>query len=89
MKLLKFIKYILFFIAYGYSFINVSIFFIALIFNCVNWNSENIVSELLKFTFCLIIIILWHVDIKISYYYENSLEDIRKKMKRYHGENNE
>ena len=89
MKLLKFIKWILFTIAYGYSFINVSIFAIALIFNCINWNDQDIISEILKIIVCLIIVVLWHIDVKISYYHEKSLEDITKKMEKYGGENNE
>ena len=89
MRSLKFIKWILFIIAYGYSFINVSIFAIALIFNCINWNDEDIIPEMLKVIVCLIIVVLWHIDVKISYCYEKNLEDITKKMKRYDGENNE
>ena len=38
---------------------------------------------------CLIIVVLWHIDVKISYYNEKNLEDITNKMKRYDGENNE
>lgn len=89
MRSLKFIKWILFTIAYGYSFINVSIFAIALIFNCINWNDEDIIPEMLKVIVCLIIVVLWHIDLKISYCYEKNLEDITKKMKSYDGENNE
>ena len=72
MRSLKFIKWILFTIAYGYSFINVSIFAIALIFNCINWNDEDIIPEMLKVIVCLIIVVLWHIDVKISYCYEES-----------------
>lgn len=89
MRLLKFIKWILFTIVYGYSVINVSIFAIALIFNCINWNDENIIPEILKIVMCLIIVVLWHIDVKISYCHEKSLEDITKKIERYEGENNE
>ena len=89
MRLLKFIKWILFTIAYGYSVINVIIFAIALIFNCINWNDEDIIPEMLKVIVCLIIVVLWHIDVKISYCYEKNLEDITKKMKRYDGDNNE
>ena len=89
MRLLKFIKWILFTIAYGYSVINVSIFAIALIFNCINWNDENIIPEILKIIVCLIIVVLWHIDIKISYCYEKNLENITKKMKIYDGESSE
>ena len=78
MRLLKFIKWILFTIVYGYSVINVSIFAIALIFNCINWNDENIISEILKIVMCLIIVVLWHIDVKISYSYEKNLEDVKK-----------
>ena len=89
MRSLKFIKWILFTIAYGYSFINVSIFAIALIFNCINWNDGDIIPEMLKVIVCLIIVVLWHIDVKISYFNEKSLEDITRKIKRYEGENNE
>ena len=89
MRTLKCIKWILLTIAYGYSVINVSIFAIALIFNCINWNDQNIIPEILKIIMCLIIVVLWHIDVKISYCYEKNLEDITKKMKRYDGENSE
>ena len=80
MKPLKIIKWILFTIAYGYSLINVIIFVMALMVNCVNWNSESIVAELLKLLVCLFIVILWHIDINISYYYEKSLENDSKEI---------
>ena len=89
MRSLKFIKWVLFTIAYGYSFINIIIFAIALIFNCINWNDEDIIPEMLKVIVCLIIVVLWHIDLKISYCYEKNLEDITKKMKRYDGESSE
>lgn len=80
MKPLKIIKWILFTIAYGYSLMNVVIFVMALAVNCVNWNSENIVAELLKMLVCLFIVILWHVDINLSDYYEKSLESSSKEI---------
>lgn len=80
MKPLNFIKWILFTIAYGYSLINVIIFVMALICNCINWNSDSVVSEMLKLALCLIIVILWHIDINISYYYEKSLENNSKEI---------
>ena len=80
MKPLKIIKWILFTIAYGYSLMNVVVFVMALVVNCVNWNSENIVAELLKMLVCLSIVILWHIDINISDYYEKSLENDGKEI---------
>lgn len=80
MKPLKIIKWILFTIAYGYSLMNVVIFVMALMVNCVNWNSENIIAELLKMLVCLFIVILWHIDINLSDYYEKSLESNSKEI---------
>lgn len=80
MKPLKIIKWILFTIAYGYSFMNVVIFVMALMVNCVNWNSESIVADLLKMLICLFIVILWHIDLNISDYYEKSLENDNKEI---------
>lgn len=80
MKPLKIIKWILFTIAYGYSLMNVVIFVMALMVNCVNWNSESIVADLLKMLICLFIVILWHIDINISDYYEKSLEADSKEI---------
>ena len=80
MKPLKIIKWILFTIAYGYSLINVVVFVMALMVNCVNWNSETIVAELLKMLICLFIVILWHVDINLSDYYEKSLDSNSKEI---------
>lgn len=80
MKQLKIIKWILFTIAYGYSLINVTIFVMALIFNCINWNSEGVVAEILKLALCLITVILWHIDLNISDYYEKSLENDSKEI---------
>lgn len=80
MKPLKIIKWILFTIAYGYSLMNVVIFVMALMVNCVNWNSENIIADLLKMLICLFIVILWHIDLNISDYYEKSLENDNKEI---------
>ena len=59
---------------------NVVIFVMALMVNCVNWNSESIVADLLKMLICLFIVILWHIDINISDYYEKSLENDNKEI---------
>ena len=80
MKPLKIIKWILFTIAYGYSLMNVIIFVMALIVNCINWNSESLVADLLKMLICLFIVILWHIDLNISDYYEKSLENDNKEI---------
>ena len=80
MKPLKIIKWILFTIAYGYSLMNVVLFAMALMVNCVNWNSESIVADLLKMLICLFIVILWHIDINLSDYYEKSLESDNKEI---------
>ena len=80
MKPLKIIKWILFTIAYGYSLINVIIFVMALMVNCINWNSDSVVSETLKLVLYLIIVILWHIDFNISDYYEKSLENDSKEI---------
>ena len=80
MKPLKIIKWILFTIAYGYSLMNVVIFVMALMVNCVNWNSESIGADLLKMLICLFIVILWHIDLNISDYYEKSLENDNKEI---------
>lgn len=80
MKPLKIIKWILFTIAYGYSLMNVVIFIMALMVNCINWNSESLVADLLKMLICLFIVILWHIDLNISDYYEKSLENDNKEI---------
>lgn len=80
MKPLKIIKWILFTIAYGYSLMNVIIFVVALIVNCINWNNESLVADLLKMLICLFIVILWHIDLNISDYYEKSLENDNKEI---------
>ena len=59
---------------------NVVIFVMALMVNCINWNSESIVADLLKMLICLFIVILWHIDINISDYYEKSLENDNKEI---------
>ena len=80
MKRLNIIKWILFILAYGYSFMNVIIFVMALMFDCVNWNSETLVADLLRMLLYLIIVILWHIDINISDYSEKSLEKNKKEI---------
>lgn len=75
MKSLKIIKWVLFTIAYGYSLMNVIIFVIALLFNCINWGSESLVADLLKMLLCLLVVVLWHIDLNLDDHYERSLKD--------------